>query len=134
MLACDRAGSLGSVYAPPISSIIGPVADIVSGRVVVTPVYLPEPGSVKVHRNGRFIGRITYPVNASLIRQHGRDPIFPSPLKPPELLQAGIIVQRAVVGTLVALFKNGSHNATEGSPRGMVVDHGRCTRGPDEDL
>jgi hypothetical protein len=71
--------------------IVRPVADVVLGRVVVSPVYLPEPGTVKVHRDGRFFGRVTDPVDALVSWQHGRDPIFPAPLEPPELLQAGMI-------------------------------------------
>ena len=35
----------------------------------------------------------------------------------------------AIVGTLVALFQDRSHDATEGSPGGMVVDPGRRTGG-----
>src|SRR5215211_9353196 len=125
------------VYVPPASltsSSLRTVADVVLGRVVVPPVYLTKPGTVKVHRDGWFFGRVTYPVNAPLVRQHGRDPIFPSPLKPPELPQASIVWQGAIVGTLVALFQDGTHDATEGSPGGMVVDPGRRTRRPDEDL
>src|SRR5215213_2399244 len=125
---------LRPVYAPLSSSILQPVADVVLGRVVVPTVNLPKPGTVKVHRDGWRFGGVAYPVNAPLIWQHGRDPIFPAPLEPPELLQAGIVRQGAIVGTLVTLFKNGSHNAAEDSPSGMVVDHGRCARWPDEDL
>src|SRR4051812_22934938 len=40
----------------------------------------------------------------------------------------------AVVQALVAVFQDGSHDATEGSPGGMVVDLGLGTRRPDEDL
>ena len=97
-------------------SILLPVADVVSGRVVVPPVYLPEPGTVEVHRDGRFFGRITNPVNASLVWQNNRDSVFPSPLEPPELFQAGVIWYRAVIEALVTFFENGSHDATEGSP------------------
>jgi hypothetical protein len=110
------------------------VADVVSGRVVVPPVCLPEPGTVEVHRDGRFFGRITNPVNASLVWQNNRDSVFPSPLEPPELFQAGVIGYRAVIEALVTFFQNGSHDATEGSPSGMVVYSGRRTRRPDEDL
>src|SRR5829696_5359750 len=121
-------------YAPVSSSILQPVADVVLGRVVVPAIYLPKPRTVKVHRDGWRSGRVTHPVNAPLVRQHARDPIFTSPLEPPELVQAGIVSQGAIVGTLVALFKNGSQDATEGSPGGMVVDPGPGTRRPDENL
>jgi hypothetical protein len=63
--------SLGSVYVPLVSSSLRPVADVVLGRVVVPPVYLPKPRTVKVHRDGWLFGGVTYPVNAPLIRQHG---------------------------------------------------------------
>jgi hypothetical protein len=96
--------------------IVLPVADVVLGRVVVSPVYLPEPGTVKVHRDGRFFGRVTNPVNALLVRQNCRDSVFPFPLDPPELLQAGVIGHRAVIEALVSFFEDGSHDATEGSP------------------
>src|SRR5215203_3798605 len=123
-----------TVYTPLTSSILRPVADVVLGRVVVPAIYLPKPRTVKVHRDGWRSGRVTHPVNAPLVRQHARDPIFTSPLEPPELVQAGIVSQGAIVGTLVALFKYGSQDATEGSPGGMVVDLGRGTRRPDENL
>src|SRR5215213_3205648 len=116
------------------SPIFRPIADVFLGRVVVPPVYLPKPGTVKVHGDGWFFGLVTYPVNTPLIRQHGRDPVFPSPPKQPELLQASIIGQGAVVGTFVAFFQGGSHDTTEGSPGGMVVNPGCRTRRPDEDL
>src|SRR5215207_10328707 len=84
------------VYVPPASltsSILRTVADVVLGRGVVPPVYLSKPGTVKVHRDGWLFGGVTHPVNAPLIRHHGRDPIFPSPLKPPELLHDDVHLQ-----------------------------------------
>ena len=72
-------------------SILRPIADVVFRRVVVPPIDLPEPGTIKVHRDGRFFGRVTDPVDALVSWQHGRDPIFPAPLELPELLQAGMI-------------------------------------------
>ena len=41
-------GDLPSMISLP-PSIIRPVADVVLGRVVIPPVYLPEPGTVKLH-------------------------------------------------------------------------------------
>jgi hypothetical protein len=108
---------------------VRPVADVVLGRVVVSPVYLSEPGTVKVHRDGRFVVRVTNPVNALVSWQQGRDPIFLAPPEPPELLQAGVIGHRAVIEALVSFFEDRSHDATEGSPGGMVVDPGRRTGG-----
>src|SRR5215211_2006067 len=134
MPARDRAVSLRSVYVPLSSSILGPVADVISRRVVVPPVYLPHPGTVKVQRDSSLLSRVTYSVNAPLIRQHSRDPIFPSPLKLPELLQARIVEQGTVVDTLVALFQDASRDATKRSPGGMVVDASSRTRRPNEDL
>jgi hypothetical protein len=40
----------------------------------------------------------------------------------------------AVVPALVTLFEYGSHSTAVNSPGGMVVDPGRRTRRPDEDL
>jgi hypothetical protein len=117
---------------PP--SVVWPVANVVSGRIVVPSVYLTKPGAVKVNRDGRFFFRVTNPMNAPFIRQQGRDSVFPAPLKPPELLQAGMIGHRSVVGALVTFFQDRSQDATEGSPGGMVVDPGRGTRRPNEDL
>src|SRR5215213_7963236 len=120
------------IYVPP--SVVWSVADVVVGRIVIPPVYLIKPGTIEVHRDGRFSCGVTYAMNAPLIRKHGRDSIFPAPLESPELLQAGMIGQRAIVDTLVAFFQDGAHDATEGSPGGVVVDPGRRTRWPDEDL
>jgi hypothetical protein len=50
------------------SSILRPVADVVLGRVVVPPVYLPEPRTVQVHRDGRLLGWVTNRVNAPSYR------------------------------------------------------------------
>src|SRR5829696_2265204 len=126
-----RVGAMRNTAALPI---FRPIADVVLGRIVIPPVYLPKPGTVKVYGDGWFFGLVTYPVNTPLIRQHGRDPVFPSPPKQPELLQASIIGRGAVVGTFVAFFQNGSQDTTEGSPGGMVVNPGCRTRRPDEDL
>jgi hypothetical protein len=41
------------------SSILRTVADVVLGRVVVPPVYLPKPGTVKVYCDGWLFGWIT---------------------------------------------------------------------------
>src|SRR5215216_1744759 len=51
-----------------------------------------------------------------------------------ELLQAGMIGQRAVIRALVTFFQDGARNATEDSPGGMVVDLGPCPWRPDEYL
>jgi hypothetical protein len=105
-----RCGRVPHYAIPPvclrvlISSIAWPVADVVSRRVVVPPVYLPEPRNVKVHRDGRLLVWVTNPVNAPLVRQYGRDPVFPSPRDPPELLQMGVIGHRAVIEALVSHF------------------------------
>jgi hypothetical protein len=45
-----------------------------------------------------------------------------------------MIGQRAIVSALETFLDNGPYDATEGSPGGMVVDPGRRTRGPNEDL
>jgi hypothetical protein len=45
-------------------SIWRPVADVVFRRIVVSPVDFPESGTIKVHRDGRFFGRVTDPVDA----------------------------------------------------------------------
>ena len=97
-------------------SILRPIADVVFRRVVVPSIDLPEPGTIKVHRDGRFFVRVTNPVNALLVRQNCRDSVFPFPLDPPELLQAGVIGHRAVIEALVSFLEDGSHDATEGSP------------------
>jgi hypothetical protein len=60
-----------SVYVYLTSSILRTVADVVLGRVVVPPVYLPKPGTVKVYFDGWLFGWITHLVNALFIRQHG---------------------------------------------------------------
>ena len=90
------------IYLPP--SVVRSVADVVLRRIVVPPVYFPEPRTVQVNRDGRLLRWVTDPVNTPLVRQHGRDPVFPSPLEPPELLQAGVIGHRAVIEALVSHF------------------------------
>ena len=65
------AWSRRSVYAPRISSVFRPVADVVPGRVVVPSVYLSEPGTVEVNRDGWYSRRVGNPVDTPLIRQHG---------------------------------------------------------------
>jgi hypothetical protein len=42
----------------PILPIVQPVADVILRRVVVPPVYLPEPRTVKVHRDSKLFGRV----------------------------------------------------------------------------
>jgi hypothetical protein len=83
---------------------VWPIADVVAQGIVVPPVYFPEPRTVKVHRDDWFLRWVANPVNAPLERQYGRDPVFLSPLEPPELLQAGVIEYRAVIEALVSHF------------------------------
>src|SRR5215208_3808420 len=109
----SRRARLSRFFMSSDPSILPPVADVVFRRVVVPPVDLPEPGTIKVHRDGRLFGGVTDLVDALLVRQHGRDPIFHAPLDPPELLQAGVIGHRAVIEALVSFFEDGSHDATE---------------------
>jgi hypothetical protein len=50
----DDIGDLPAIiFLPP--SIVCPVADVLSGRVVVSPVNRPELGNVQVHRDGQFL-------------------------------------------------------------------------------
>jgi len=111
-----------------------PVTNVVLGRIVVSPVYLTKPGAVEVHGDGRFCCRISNPVNAPLLRQHGRGSIFLTPLELPGLPQAGMVWSRAVVVALVTFLLDGAYDATEGSPGRMVVDLCPSAWGPDEDL
>src|SRR5918994_4999017 len=94
------------------------ITDVVLGRVVTPPVYLPEPGPVEVHRDGWLSRRVAQPVDAPIVRQHDRDPILHPPLAPPELLQAGIGGAGRRCRTLRRGFPGAWPKAKAGSPPG----------------
>ena len=119
---------------PPSFSVLVTVTDVISRRVVVPSVYLSEPGTVEMDRDGRSRRRIANPVDAPLIRQYSRGSIFLAPLELPGFRQAGMVWRGAVIGALVTFLLDGAHDATEGAPGGMIVDLGGRTRRPDEHL
>jgi DNA-binding NarL/FixJ family response regulator len=54
-----------------------------------------------VHGDGRPAAWVSYPVDALVVGQDGRDPILPPPRQPPNLPQAGRVGSGAVVKALV---------------------------------
>src|SRR5215213_2516343 len=66
--------------------------------------------------------------------QDARGAVFFAPHELPDLFQAGVIAQGAVIETLVALLEYGSFHAAVNSPGGMVVDLCLCARRPHKNL
>src|SRR5918998_622575 len=67
------------------------VTDVLTGEVVVSTVHLPHPRSVQVHRDRHAVARIPYPMNAFIVGQDARHPVFLAPRELPDLSQAGMI-------------------------------------------
>src|SRR5918998_2482666 len=109
------------------------VADVVAGGVVVAAVDLLA-GAVEVDGDGRPVSGVGDAVDATVVGQDRRGPVFLRPRQLPALLQAGVLVHGAVVEALVALLEDGADHGTEGAPGSVVVDPGPRARGPDEDL
>ncbi len=67
-----------SLLAEPLSldprpralSGLRPVADVVSGRIIVPAVQLAYSGSVEVHRDGRVVAKVPHSVDTLIVRQH----------------------------------------------------------------
>src|SRR5215212_3131560 len=117
-LPADRRRSFGKGRSP---ARLSPQAGDRKGArrwLVLRSGYLP--GEYPAHTAARSRSRLPFSTQAARA--------FSSEHK------ASIIGQGAVVDTFVAFFQNGSHDTTEGSPGGMIVNPGRRTRRPDEDL
>ncbi len=111
-----------------------PIADVVSGRIVVPAIHLRHLGTVEMHGDSCARAWVPYPVDAFLVGQDGRGPISPAPHQLPDLPQTGMAFLQAVVEALVALFEHGAHGAAISSPGGVVVDLRSGFWRPDEDL
>src|SRR5829696_4396528 len=123
-----------AVALRPYLLIFPPVADVLTGGVVVAAVHLSYPRSIEVHRDRRALTRVPYPVDAPVKGLDGGGSVFAAPRQLPDLLQAGVIGARAIVQALVALFEHGPDGAAVSSPGGVVVDLGSGSRRPNEDL
>src|SRR5215210_2806366 len=114
--------------------VFHPVTDVVARGVVVAAVNVLESGAVEVDRDGRALAGVSDPVDAPVAREHGRGPVIRAPAELPRLLQAGVLLLRAVVEAVVALLEHRSGGAGVGAPRGVVVDPGPRLGRPDKDL